>query len=60
MKRADTVLCATCGREFAMHLVEMVRLRRPTWCETCIENADQELQKAAQRASGVGEVLGEL
>jgi hypothetical protein len=59
MKRADAVLCACCGREFAMHLVEMVRLRHPVWCEVCIANADTALRQAAERAAKVGEVLGE-
>lgn len=59
MKRDDAVLCATCGREFAIALLAMVRLKHPLWCDECIAHADAELQEAHQRVCGVGLVLGE-
>jgi hypothetical protein len=49
MTKNDSVLCACCGREFTMPLVEMVR-RQHRWCDACIGIADQKLQEAAQRA----------
>ena len=55
MTKNDSVLCACCGREFTMTLVEMVR-RQHRWCDSCIEIADRELQKAAQRAAERGHV----
>lgn len=60
MTRDESVLCATCGREFTIALVAMARLRHPLWCESCIANADQVLREASQRAAGVGQVLGEV
>ena len=48
MKR-DSVICPSCGAEFELALVEMVRRKHP-WCESCIEHADRELQEAARRA----------
>ena len=49
MTKNDSVLCAACGREFALPLVAMVR-RRHRWCSQCTEKADRELQEAARRA----------
>jgi hypothetical protein len=46
----DSVLCACCGREFTMPLVEMVR-RQHRWCDSCIGIADRALQEAAERAA---------
>lgn len=59
MKRDDGVLCATCGREFTIALLAMVRLKHPLWCSECIAHADSELSKVATRASDIGEVVGE-
>ncbi len=60
MTKDESVLCATCGREFTIALVAMVRLRHPLWCDVCVEKADAELNQARERAAGVGEVLGEV
>jgi hypothetical protein len=49
MIRNDSVLCAGCGREFTMPLVEMVR-RRHRWCDECLRIADQKLSEAVIRA----------
>ena len=50
MTKNDSVLCACCGREFTMPLVDMVR-RQHRWCGLCIGIADEKLQEAAQRAA---------
>lgn len=49
--KADSVLCALCGREFAVPLLRMVRRRRQV-CEKC---AAQACEEAAQRADAVRE-----
>lgn len=36
MMREESVLCASCGREFMARLLELVRMRRkPAECEAC-------------------------
>jgi hypothetical protein len=50
MTKNDSVLCACCGREFTMPLVEMVR-RQHRWCDSCIGFADQRLSEALIRST---------
>lgn len=58
MKR-DSVLCVCCKNPFDVGLLELVRWQGPLWCQPCIARADTALAEAAQRATKVGEVLGE-
>ena len=50
MTKNDSVFCASCGREFTMPLVEMVR-RQHRWCDSCIGIADQRLSEALIRST---------
>ena len=40
MKR-DSVLCAACGEEFDVGLIELVRWSGPLWCEACARERNQ-------------------
>lgn len=51
MRKSDSVLCAACGSEFEVGLIELVRMRRPAWCSQCIADADRKLRQAAHRAA---------
>lgn len=50
MYKNDSVLCASCGKEFSVRLLQLVRWEGPLWCQTCIAYADHELAMAAGRA----------
>jgi hypothetical protein len=55
MMRGESVLCATCGREFTAGLLELVRLaRKPAECEACREARDG--PPRASEGSGDAEV----
>ena len=42
MMRGESVLCATCGREFTIGLIELVRMaRKPAECEACCGLRDE-------------------
>ena len=59
MTKNDSVLCACCGREFTMPLVEMVR-RQHRWCDSCVELANKKLQETIRKASEKADKDGEI
>lgn len=56
--RNESVFCACCGREFEIRLFALVRVRSPVWCSECVSKADEELEKARERAKRYSETAG--
>lgn len=57
--KKDSVICHGCNQEFALGLVEMVR-RRPMWCDRCVAERGEALQRAAECGPVPGTTGGEL
>lgn len=58
MPRDESVFCACCGREFEIRLFALVRIKGPVWCSECVSKADEELEKAQERARRYSEPAG--
>ncbi|PRY07055.1 hypothetical protein B0G73_105197 [Paraburkholderia sp. BL25I1N1] len=47
--KPDSVICPSCGAEWQLTTIEMVRHRGPLWCVACVERADARLVEALRR-----------